>query len=66
MGHKEPVIWRVKNDIPTIIGRGVATANVYDFFLAEKKRTKRVCKWLDLNRQDVEAAVAFEQKLSAA
>jgi len=42
----------------------VATSNIYDFFIAENKKTKAVCRWLDLTQPEVEAAVKFEEKLA--
>jgi uncharacterized protein (DUF433 family) len=50
---------------PTIVGKGVATSNVYDFFVAEGQVTRPVCKWLSLTRLEVEAAVEFEEQLAA-
>ena len=50
---------------PTVVGRGVATANVYDFYVAENKRIAVVRDWLDLADEDVEAAVEFERRLAA-
>lgn len=51
---------------PTLIGRGVATANIYDMFLAERENVQHVCSWMDLKRPEVEAAVTFESQLAAA
>lgn len=51
---------------PTIVGRGVATANIYDFFLGERGNIERTCSWLNLESQEVEAAVSFERYLVAA
>jgi uncharacterized protein (DUF433 family) len=50
---------------PTIANRGIATANIYDFFLAERRRVEPVCSWLQLEQQEVRAAVAFEERLAA-
>jgi len=50
---------------PTIVGKGVATLNIYDLFVAEGKDTNQVCRWLDLDQQEVEAAVRFEKRLAA-
>lgn len=50
---------------PTIVKKGVATANVYDFFLAERRQTHLVCSWLGLGENEVEAAVEFEERLVA-
>jgi len=50
---------------PTVVGRGVATANIYDFYVAENRRITVVRDWLDLADEDVEAAVEFERRLAA-
>lgn len=51
---------------PTLAGRGILTANVYDFFMAEEKKINRVCSWMNLKRKEVQAAVIFERQLAAA
>jgi uncharacterized protein (DUF433 family) len=51
---------------PTIVGKGISTANVYDLFMGERKRIKKVCSWLSLREQEVRAAVNFESRLKAA
>ena len=50
---------------PTIARRGVATANVYDFYVAERRHFDPVCSWMGLDRSEVEAAVSFEERLAA-
>lgn len=50
---------------PTIVNKGVATANIYDFFLAEQRRFDPVCSWLALGQPEVKAAVEFEEHLVA-
>lgn len=50
---------------PTIVGRGIATANVFDFYMAEKQRVPVVRDWLAISDEDVEAAVEFERHLAA-
>lgn len=50
---------------PSIIKRGTSTAVVYDNFIAENKRIKKVCTWMNLSTKEVEAAIAFEEKLKA-
>jgi len=50
---------------PSIAGRGIATANVYDFFVAENRSVRRVCSWQGLKREEVEMAVQFEEALVA-
>lgn len=50
---------------PTLVGRGVSTANVYDFFLGERRRIEPVVSWLNLETSEVEAAIRFEENLAA-
>lgn len=50
---------------PTIARKGVATANVYDFYVGERRQLDPVCEWMDLERQEVAAAVDFEERLAA-
>ena len=50
---------------PVLVGRGVATANVYDLFRAENERVEAVRAWWDLTDGEVEAAVEFERHLAA-
>lgn len=50
---------------PTIVGKGIATANVHDFFVAEGNRTRPVQRWMGLTLPEIKAAVGFEQKLAA-
>ena len=57
---------RISFGKPTIVGRGIATANIYDFFLGEGENIGRVCSWLNLESQEVEAAISFERYLVAA
>ena len=51
---------------PTIAGRGVQTANVFDLYEGEGRNIGRVSAWLDLSREAVQHAVEFEQALAAA
>jgi uncharacterized protein (DUF433 family) len=57
---------RISFGKPTLYGRGIATANVYDLFLGEKESIGRVSSWLNLKNKEVEAAVKFERLLAAA
>jgi uncharacterized protein (DUF433 family) len=50
---------------PTIVGRGVRTSNVYDLFVAERKDTRLVSEWMNLQEREVQSAVQFEQALAA-
>ena len=57
---------RISFGKPTLLGRGLATATVYDFFLGEGEKVERARSWMNLNRQEVDAAVTFERQLVAA
>jgi len=57
---------RISFGKPTLRGRGIATANVYDLFLGENESVNRVCSWMNLQSREVEAAVNFERLLAAA
>ncbi len=57
---------RISFGRPTIRGRGIATANVYDLFLGENRSVAHVCSWMNLKSKEVEAAVHFEILLAAA
>ena len=57
---------RISFGKPTLRGRGIATANVYDLFLGENESVGRVCSWMNLEGKEVEAAVNFERLLAAA
>lgn len=48
---------------PTVVGRGVATANVYDFYLAEDQRIEATEDWTGLTADEIGAAVEFERGL---
>lgn len=50
---------------PSIVGTGVATSNVFDFFVAEGRKVRPVCRWFDLTQRQVDAAVSFEERLAA-
>ena len=68
LGPRTPVVLdpRIAFGAPTIVGRGVETSNVYDLYLAERKKTRLVVRWMELEEQEVEAAVRFESGLRAA
>lgn len=57
---------RISFGKPTLRGRGIATANVYDLFLGENESIDRVGSWMNLESKEVEAAVKFERLLAAA
>ncbi len=56
---------RVSFGAPTIVHRGVRTANVYDLYRAESRNVAEVASWMSLESPDVEAAVTFEEALAA-
>lgn len=57
---------RISFGAPTIVAKGVETANVYDLFVGERMRADVVCAWMELTPEEVEDAVAFETQLAAA
>jgi len=50
---------------PAIVKRGIATGNVFDLFLAEERRVRPVCRWMDLSTNEVNAAIRFEEQFAA-
>jgi uncharacterized protein (DUF433 family) len=50
---------------PTLIGRGVATSNIYDLFQGENEKIEPVAKWFNISPPHIQAAVDFEQALWA-
>jgi uncharacterized protein (DUF433 family) len=57
---------RISFGAPTVLNRGIKTANVFDLYVAEREKVDAVCSWLQLQPEEVEDAVQFEQKLAAA
>jgi len=57
---------RVSFGAPTIVDRGIETANVYDLYLAENESADAVASWLGIEPREVHDAVAFESRLKAA
>lgn len=57
---------RVSFGAPTIVDKGIETANVFDLYLAENERIDAVASWLSLEPREVQDAVAFESRLMAA
>jgi len=51
---------------PTIIRKNISTDNIYDCYLGENENIIKVCRWLDLTRDQVTAAIKFETTLNAA
>lgn len=56
---------RVCFGAPTIAGKGVRTSNIYDLFVAESRDAKQVSDWMNLQTEEIEAAVRFEKALAA-
>ena len=67
LGRSRPVVLDplVSFGAPSIVGRGVKTANVYDLFLGENESLAAVRAWWDLTDAEIEAAVEFEVALAA-
>ena len=65
MGRNRPIVLDpfVSFGAPTVVGRGVKTANVHDLFVAENEKVAAVRAWWDLTEGEVEAAVEFERRL---
>jgi uncharacterized protein (DUF433 family) len=51
---------------PTIIGRGIATQNIYDLYLGEGGSEDPVSKWFNIPVTEIETAVQFEHSLKCA
>ncbi len=51
---------------PTLIGHGIRTENVFDLFIAEEQKVDKLSKWLNLDSNNIEAAVSFERSLTLA
>jgi len=50
---------------PSIVNKGIATENIYDFYIGEEENTEQVCRWMDLKPREVHAAVDFELQKAA-
>jgi uncharacterized protein (DUF433 family) len=48
---------------PTVKGKTVKTAAVYDLFLAEGRRPDVVAKWMRLSRPEVDDVIRFEEQV---
>ncbi len=68
LGRNKPVVIdpAVAYGAPSVFGRGLKTANVYDIYLAENEDLRAVCSWMDISRREAETAVEFECQLKAA
>lgn len=56
---------RIAFGAPTIVGTGVRTANICDFYIAENNDKYQTSDWLNIREPDVLAAVEFEKALAA-
>jgi uncharacterized protein (DUF433 family) len=48
---------------PTLVGRGIATENIYDLYLGENERIEPVSHWFNVPRNEIKAAVSFQSHL---
>lgn len=48
---------------PSLAGRRISTANIYDLFVAEDGSYRAVREWWGLTKKEVDAAVRFEQTM---
>ena len=55
----------VSHGAPTLVGRGVKTANIHDLFMAENESLTAVRAWWSLTDMEIEAAVEFERGIAA-
>lgn len=67
LGPGRPVVLDpfVSFGAPSIVGRGVKTANIHDMFNAENESLASVQAWWSLSNTEIEAAVEFERLLAA-
>ncbi len=56
---------RISFGAPTVVGKGVRTSNVYDFFRGENENVNITSSWMDISQADVLESVTFEQSLAA-
>lgn len=54
---------RISFGRPTLIGRGIATENIFDIYQGENEQIEPVSKWFDIPVFELQAAVQFEQSL---
>ena len=50
---------------PTILGRSIATENIYDLYLGESKQIDFVSHWFEIPARETQAAVNYEASLVA-
>ncbi len=51
---------------PIIVGKNISTDNIFNCYLGENENISKVCNWLNLNQEQVNAAIKFEIGLKAA
>jgi len=51
---------------PTLIGRSIAVANIYDLYLGENKKIEPVSHWYSIPRREINAAISFQSNLVGA
>lgn len=56
---------RISFGSPTIVGKGIRTSNVFDFYKGEKENVSITSSWMDIPPDDVLESVAFEESLAA-
>jgi uncharacterized protein (DUF433 family) len=68
LGKNKPVVInpRIAFGAPSIANRGILTSTVHDLYRGEGRSVERAASWLRIDRDDVKAAVEFEQSLHAA
>lgn len=49
---------------PIIVQKGITTESIYDLYLAEGRNEFTVANWMDLESQELKAAVKFEEYLA--
>lgn len=56
---------RIAFGAPTVVGKGVRTENIYDLFLGEDEDREVTANWLNVDVDDVSAAVSYEKSIAA-
>lgn len=56
---------RIAFGAPSIVGKGIRTSNIYDFYCAEGQNQRKTSEWLGVARRDIDAAIEFEMALVA-
>ncbi len=63
-GRRVVVDPAVRFGSPSLAGRGISTAIIYDLFVAEQDNRSAVMEWWGIGAAEVDAAVRFERALS--